>query len=162
SFFAGPLPNFRAMSRPKRAEYSSTCFGQPKQMHPPASYIAFRTRTGYANTQFTGFSSRLPREKRFHFGEQTVKDMGLLLAQSEFGQRVNSVFGEGANPRLRKIRDALDLLRLPTEELLQHGSPRLVYGVRLVENVREYLLGMDKRPRYVLPQRNAAAVTQEI
>src|SRR5262249_6596433 len=31
----------------------------------------------------------------FHFGEQTVKDMGLLLAQSEFGQRVNSVFGEG-------------------------------------------------------------------
>src|SRR5262249_4974447 len=59
----------------------------------------------------------------------------------------------GANPRLRKIRDALDLLRLPTDELLHHGSPRLVYGVRLVENVREYLLGMERRPRYLLPQR---------
>src|SRR3989442_11617867 len=32
----------------------------------------------------------------FHFGEQTVKDMGLLLAQSQRGQQVNSVFGEGA------------------------------------------------------------------
>ncbi len=64
--------------------------------------------------------------------------------------------------RLRKIRDGLDLLSLPTEELLHHGSPRLVYGVRLVENVREYLLGMEKRPRYLLPQRNAGAVTQEI
>ncbi len=33
---------------------------------------------------------------------------------------------------------------MPTEELLHHGSLRLVYGVRLVENVREYLLGMEK------------------
>ena len=31
-----------------------------------------------------------------------------------------------------------------------------------MENVREYLLGIDKRPRYLLAQRNAAAVTQEI
>jgi hypothetical protein len=31
-----------------------------------------------------------------------------------------------------------------------------------VENVREYLLGIDKLPRYLLPQRNAAVVTQEI
>jgi hypothetical protein len=45
---------------------------------------------------------------------------------------------------------------------LHHGSPRLVYGVRLVANVREYLLGIDKRPRCLLPQRNAAAVTEEI
>jgi len=30
----------------------------------------------------------------FHFGEQTVKDMGLLLAQSQRGQQVNSVFGK--------------------------------------------------------------------
>jgi len=45
---------------------------------------------------------------------------------------------------------------------LHHGSPRLVYGVRLVENVREYLLGMEKRPRYLLPQRGAADITQEI
>jgi hypothetical protein len=45
---------------------------------------------------------------------------------------------------------------------LRHGSPRLDYGVRLVENVRDYLLGIDKRPLYLLPQRDAAAVTQEI
>jgi hypothetical protein len=70
--------------------------------------------------------------------------------------------GEAVNPLLRKIRDGLNELGLPTDELLRHGSPRLVYGVRLVENVREYLLGIDKRPRYLLPHRNAAAVTCEI
>jgi hypothetical protein len=98
----------------------------------------------------------------FQFGPQTVEDLAILLARSKRGQQVNSVFGEGVNARLRKIRDGLNELGLPTDELLRHGSPRSVYGVRLVENVREYLLGIDKRPRYLLAQRNAAAVTQEI
>ena len=42
----------------------------------------------------------------FHFGDQTVKELALLLAQSHRGQQVNSVFGEGVNPRLRKLRDS--------------------------------------------------------
>ena len=54
------------------------------------------------------------------------------------------------------------LLGLPTEELLHHGGPRLVYGVRLVENVREYLLGIEKRPRYLLPRKNPATITEEM
>src|SRR5260221_8683223 len=63
------------------------------------------------------------------FGKQTVTELALLLTQSARGQRVNSVFGEGNNPRLRKIRDGLDELGLPADELLNHGGPRLVYGV---------------------------------
>jgi len=45
---------------------------------------------------------------------------------------------------------------------LNHGSPRLVYGVRLAENVREYLLGMEKRPRHLLPGHDAAAFTAHL
>src|SRR5439155_12137330 len=63
----------------------------------------------------------------FQFNEQTVSELTVLLAQSKKGQQVNSVFGEGVNPRLRKIRDGLDALVLPTYELLNHGGPRLVY-----------------------------------
>ena len=86
----------------------------------------------------------------------------MLLAQSEDGQQVNSVFGEGVNPRLRKIRDGLNELGLPADELLRHGAPRLAYGLALVENLEAYLLGIDRRPRYVLSQREGRAVTQGI
>lgn len=100
----------------------------------------------------------------FQFGEQTVAEMAKLLAQSKRGQQVNSVFGEGVNPRLRKIRDGLDALGLATDDLLNHGGPRLVYGVELVRNVRAYLLGMDKSPKYILgrkgPRQRTAMIAE--
>lgn len=77
----------------------------------------------------------------FQFGDLTVKAFQELLRQSSNGLQVNSVFGEGANPRLRKIRDALGALGLPEDELLDHGTPRLVYGVQLAHNMGDYLLG---------------------
>jgi len=98
----------------------------------------------------------------FQFGKKTVEALGRLLANSRRGQRVNSVFGEGTNPRLRKIRDGLDTLGLSSDELLKHGGPRLVYGVELAATVGEYLLGMEKRPRYYLPMKAPGAVTQQI
>ncbi len=98
----------------------------------------------------------------FQFGEQTVAELAVLLAQSKGGQRVNSVFGEGVNPRLRKLRDGFGELGLPADELLNHGAPRLVYGVELAENMREYLLGLARRPRYIVPQKDAAGARERI
>jgi hypothetical protein len=98
----------------------------------------------------------------FQFGDRTVAQLALLLAQSRRGQKVNSVFGEGVNPRLRKIRDGLDELGLPTNELLNHGAPRLVYGLSLIRNLREYLLGIERTPRYIVDQRKGRRVTAEI
>src|SRR5947209_20596735 len=86
----------------------------------------------------------------------------VLLAQSKRGQQVNSVFGEGVNPRLRKLRDGLDALGLPTDDLLNHGGPRLVYGVELIENTHAYLLGMDKQPKFLVPQKSPKQFTQQI
>jgi hypothetical protein len=34
------------------------------------------------------------------------------------------------------LRDGLDALGLPTDDLLNHGSPRLGYGVERIENIR--------------------------
>lgn len=98
----------------------------------------------------------------FQFGDPTVSELALLLAQSKRGQQVNSVFGEGVNPRLRKLRDGLDALGLPTDDLLNHGGPRLVYGVELTHNTRAYLLGLDKHPHYVLAQKGPKQYTQQI
>jgi hypothetical protein len=98
----------------------------------------------------------------FQFTERTVRELELLLAQRSEGITVNSVFGEGVNPRLRKIREALDLLGLSTDELLQHGAPRLVYGLRLARNVRNYLLGLEPEPRYLFSDENPDVSTERI
>jgi hypothetical protein len=98
----------------------------------------------------------------FQYGEETVRQLRRMLFHSKKGQQVNNVFGEGVNPRLRTIRDALNAMGLSSDELLNHGAPRLVYGVRLASNVHKYLLGIDKRPQYLFPQENAAAFTATI
>ena len=84
------------------------------------------------------------------FSDETVGALVDCLRQSTNGERVQSIFGEGVSPRLRKVREGLDLLQLPAETLLQHGRRRSVYGVVLAENTREYLLGLDRRPRYLV------------
>jgi hypothetical protein len=98
----------------------------------------------------------------FQFNDQTVSELSNLLAQSKRGQQVNSVFGEGVNPRLRKIRDGLEALGLSSDEFLNHGGPRLVYGVRLAENCGAYLLGMDKHPKFILGPKSPGQFTQHI
>jgi hypothetical protein len=97
-----------------------------------------------------------------HFSTETADALGTLVAQSDGGQRVHSIFGEGVNPRLRKIRDGLDSLGLPSDALLTHGSPRLVYGIALARNFREYLLGIDPAPEYFSPLDDPSASTQRI
>lgn len=72
------------------------------------------------------------------------------------------MFGEGVNPRLRKVRDGLSELGLPADELLNHGVPRLVYGMSLVRNLREYLLGIDDEPELLVSERGAERTTSEI
>jgi hypothetical protein len=85
----------------------------------------------------------------FHFSDKTVRALESLVS-GETIQKVNSIFGEGANPRMRKIRDGLTALGFPTEDLMMHGTPRIIYGVQLIENLTDYLLGIDERPKYFL------------
>jgi hypothetical protein len=93
------------------------------------------------------------------YSEETVDALVDIVQQSANGQRVNSIFGEGASPKLRKIRQGLDLLGLPSNLLLRHHRRRVVYAVRLVRNLREYLLGIEPDPRYLVPIENGRAAT---
>jgi hypothetical protein len=84
-----------------------------------------------------------------HLSNRSVAALVRLAEQTRGGVRVNSIFGEGVNPKLRKVRGGLDLLGWPSNELLQHRRPRIVYGVSLVHNLLPYLLEIDSHPRYM-------------
>lgn len=99
-----------------------------------------------------------------HFSAETVEALVTLVQQRRNGQRVNSIFGEGVNPKLRKLREGLGALGLPVDELLQHGRQRIVYGVPLVRNLRQFLIGMADEPDYLFdltaPERGTAAIVE--
>lgn len=90
----------------------------------------------------------------FHFSQETLKWIKVLLGRKA-NRLVNSIFGEGVNPLMRKIREALDEVGLLSDRILWHGNERVVYTVPLARNFREVLLGIDRRPQYLIPQNNA-------
>lgn len=98
----------------------------------------------------------------FHFSKESVRLVDILLGRSAEGRRVNSIFGEGVNPLMRKMREVLDLLDLPSTEFLKHGNRRIVYGVPLAENFRELLMSIQERPRYLVNQKEPAAQTEAL
>jgi Druantia protein DruA len=88
----------------------------------------------------------------FHFSRESLRIADALLGRSKQGRKVNSIFGEGVNPLIRKMREALTLVGLPSELLLKHGYKRIVYGIPLAKNFRAFLLGLEERPQYFIPQ----------
>jgi hypothetical protein len=96
------------------------------------------------------------------YSDPTVDALADLVHQSEDGRRVNSIFGEGVSPKLRKVRQALELLHLPTALLLRHHRPRVVYAVSLARNVGEHLLGLEREPKYLVPLENGEGATARI
>lgn len=105
--------------------------------------------------QTAGFGS-------YHFSRSTMELIELVLARQQSGRPVNSIFGEGVNPKLRKVRGAMDLLGLPSDALLHHQSPRIIYAVPLAKNYREILLGLAHRPVPILPaaEQSTAAIVE--
>ena len=75
---------------------------------------------------------------------------------------VNNLFGEGMSPKLRSLRLGLDALGLAPNEYLRHHSPRLLYTVPLVSNADEVMLGLSRRPSYILPVSGGSATTAAI
>lgn len=106
----------------------------------------------------------LGRSKAFgtsQYSEETIDALVCLVQQSD-AQRVNSIFGEGVSPKLRKVRQALDLLNLPSGVLLRHHRPRVVYAVSLIRNLGDYLIGLAKRPEYIVPVNEGVVATVAI
>ncbi len=96
---------------------------------------------------------RLGKSESFgtsHYSKETIDALVALVNHRKGGQRVNSIFGEGASPKLRKVREGIETLGVDSEALLKHGRKRIIYGIPLVKNLKEYLLGIQKRPQYII------------
>jgi hypothetical protein len=154
-------------SRP--SEIASAMAGRPIVREARLSFVGTTSLYGTGSSQYNrlfwpaevmggtegvrmGFH-KLGRSRSFgtsHFSDETVDALVRLSVHNGSPVRVNSLFGEGTSPRLRKVRLGLAALGWPSNELLKHGRERILYGVPLVENVTGYSLGVDAKPSYLL------------
>jgi len=99
-----------------------------------------------------------------HISNQTLRS----LEEASGGTFVNNVFGEGASPKLRALRQALSVVldldqRHSSVEITKHSMSRLIYGAFLASNAVDFLNGRTQHPQYYFdPQGNAIDQTEQI
>ena len=93
---------------------------------PELRYECLGITTGYGTVQFS---------------PDTVRAVEGVLEDKYGYQEINSVFGEGFSPRLRKLRAGLQMLGFEAEHLLIHHQQRRVYGVQLAPGAADFLMG---------------------
>lgn len=98
----------------------------------------------------------------FHFSKDTLRVSTILLGRRKGGRKVNSIFGEGANPLMRKIKEAIELLGLESNPILKHNNKRVVYGIPLASNFKEFLIGYNSKPKFFWTQRNSKEISSKI
>lgn len=98
----------------------------------------------------------------FHFSQATLAEMKWLSEVDFQGTITNGIFGEGVNPKMRKIRESLDRVGLPANEFLRHSTPRAVYVIPLCRNFRQVLLGIEAEPQYYMPCADGLRGTEAI
>lgn len=101
-------------------------------------YVEFKKRT-------QGFGT-------FHISHQTTEAIDTILLKSG-SQTVNHQFGEGASPKLRMLGEGVRTLlksdgNSSVGAFTTHAMPRIIYGASLISNLFEYLLGIEKEPKY--------------
>ena len=97
------------------------------------------------------------------FASDTTETLAAAARLANSKRRlVNNLFGEGMSPKLRSLRLGLDALGLAPEEYLRHHSPRLLYAVPLVTNTDDVMLGLTRKPKYVMPLAGGAKTTKAI
>ena len=102
----------------------------------------------------------------FHISHQTIEAIEEVL-KKEGSQTVNHQFGEGASPKLRLLGEGVRaLLKSDGNNSLgaftSHAMPRIIYAAPLISNLFEYLLGLDKKPKYYEARGLGDAGTQQI
>lgn len=157
----------RKYKRP--SEIASSMAGRPIVRESRLSLIATTSLYGTGSSQYNrlfwpaevldgpagermGFHE-LGRSRSYgtsHLTDESVEALLRLSVLNDSSVRVNSLFGEGVSPRLRKVRLGLSALGWPTDDLLKHGRERIIYGVPLVRNLTDYSMGIDASPDYLL------------
>lgn len=98
----------------------------------------------------------------FHISQATMSEMKTYVSTTERGATVNGIFGEGVNPKMRKIGESLKQMGFPPDDVLRAGSPRAIYMIPLAHNYRDVLLGRSAIPEYVLPSESPKTASDRI
>jgi hypothetical protein len=150
------------------SEIASAMAGRPVIRDSRLAFVGTTSLYGTGSSQYNRLSwpaelwggdtqarlgyERIGRSRSFgtsHFSDESVTALQRLAELHGSQVRVNSLFGEGVSPRLRKVRIGLAALGWPANELMQHGRSRLVYGISLLSNLRDFALGIDTEPAYL-------------
>jgi len=92
-----------------------------------------------------------------YYAQDTRQALDKALIAKQGASLINNEFGEGVNPKLRRIRSGMDAIGLDSDTFLRHESRRIVYGIPLAKNAREFLRGETDTPYYILPKGNKEA-----
>lgn len=91
-----------------------------------------------------------------HFSTDTRTHLSLLLAHTDAAQLINNRFGEGVNPKLRRVSAGLAAIGITAvDRFIKHRSKRIVYGIPLCSNSYPFLRGEADTPRYYFPIESA-------
>ncbi len=102
---------------------------------PEIRYSYLGDTTGYGTVQFA---------------DDTVRALDGVLRRRRGYRDVNGIFGEGASPRLRKLRSGLDAIGFRADLTMLHHQERRIYGVPLFAEASAYLCGLEPDlPDYV-------------
>lgn len=74
------------------------------------------------------------------FSLETSKAIDVYLSSENDFKEVNSVFGEGTSPKLRKLKMGLRKLGFDPDKLIQHRQHRLIYAAPLFPNAPDWLV----------------------
>lgn len=97
------------------------------------------------------------------FSPETSRAIDVLVSSSKAYKDVNSVFGEGTSPKLRKMKQGMRLIGFNPDRMLRHQQRRLIYAVPLSDHSREWL--MERRtdlPGYLADPAAYPQATEQI
>ena len=115
---------------------------------PEIRYTYLGDTTGYGTVQFA---------------DDTVRALDGVLRGRRGYRDVNGIFGEGASPRLRKLRSGLDAIGFRADLTMLHHQERRIYGVPLLAEAGAYLCGIEPDlPDYVARPEAHADATERI
>ena len=113
--------------------------------------IAFR-----AIGQTSGFGT-------VQFSAETSRAVDAFLLSDNDYKEVNSVFGEGTSPKLRKFKMGLRRLGFDPDKFIQHRQHRLIYAAPLFQAARDWLVERTTElPSYLLAPEAFDHATEDI
>lgn len=66
-----------------------------------------------------------------HLSSETLQALRRVSTDEHGARRINSRFGEGTSPRMRQTREGLEVLGIMSSDVLEHATPRRLYGCRV-------------------------------